>query len=199
MNTNNIITNFLTTEHSLFCELFDEIDLLLPDLRTAAEVRLLGRLVEGVLSRHADVEQNLAYAALDHALAEKGELKQLYQDHQEIDARFQQAALAEEFVEAVRYLKAGLKATREHFRREEETVFPLFEKLFDPAALEALGGGASGGASSQWPHGFEDALRGRLWDPEYCYQSAPPAASPPRQNPRRAALRRRKEVSPDNG
>jgi hemerythrin-like domain-containing protein len=177
MNPNNVITNFLITEHALFCELFDEIDRLLPDVRTAAEVRLLSRLVEGVLSRHADVEQNLAYAALDHALAEKGELNQLYQDHEEIDACLHHATLAMEFVEAVRFLRAGLKTSREHFRREEETVFPLFEKLFDPAALEALGVGASGRASTQWPHGFENALRGRLWNPEYCYQSAPPAAS----------------------
>lgn len=120
INTNNIITNFLTTEHALFCELFDEIDRLLPDVRTVAEVRLLGRLVEGVLSRHADVEQNLAYAALDHALAEKGEMNQLYQDHEEIDTCLQHATLAAEFVEAVRFLRAGLKASREHFRREEE-------------------------------------------------------------------------------
>jgi hemerythrin-like domain-containing protein len=147
----------------VFCELFDEIDRLLPDVRTVAEVRLLGRLVEGVLSRHADVEQNLAYAALDQALAGKGELNQLYQDHEEIDACLQHATLAVEFVEAVRFLRAGLKASREHFRREEETVFPLFEKLFDPAAMEALGeAGASGSALSQRPHGFENALRGRL-------------------------------------
>ena len=183
----------------MFCELFDVIDHLLPDVQTVAEVRLLSRLVEGVLSRHADVEQNLAYAALDHALAEKGELNQLYQDHEEIDARLQHATLATEFVEAVRFLRAGLKASREHFRREEEMVFPLFEKLFDPAALEALGAGASGNASSRWPHGFEDALSGRLWDPEYYYQSAPPAASPSCRNPRRAALRRRKETGPGNG
>jgi hemerythrin-like domain-containing protein len=197
INTNNIITNFLTTEHALFCELFDEIDRLLPDVRTAAEVRLLSRLVEGVLSRHADVEQNLAFAALDHALVEKGELNQLYQDHQEIDASLQHATLAVEFVEAVRFLRAGLKASREHFRREEQTIFPLFEKLFGPTALEALGVGASGSASPLWPHGFENALRGRLWNPEYYYQSAPPAASPPPHNPRRADLRRRKKVSPD--
>jgi hemerythrin-like domain-containing protein len=185
MNTDNVITNFLTTEHAVFCELFDEVDRLLPDVRTVAEVRLLGRLVEGVLSRHADVEQNLAYAALDHALAEKGELNQLYQDHEEIDACLHHATVATEFVEAVRFLRAGLKASREHFRREEETVFPLFEKLFDPAALEALGGGATGSASPSWPHGFEDALRGRLWDPEYYYQADSPTALPPCHNPRR--------------
>ena len=200
MNQNNIITNFLTTEHAVFCELFDEIDSLLQDVRTVAELRLLSRLVEGVLSRHADVEQNLAYAALDQALAEKGELKQLYQDHEEIDASFHHATLAADFVEAVRFLKAGLKTSREHFRREEESVFPLFEKLFDPAALEALGTGVSGGTSAQWPHGFEDALRGRLWDPEYYYQSVPPAAPSPLHNVRRAKLcRPQGGAIPDNG
>jgi hypothetical protein len=105
--------------------------------------------------------------------------------------------LAEEFVEAVRFLRAGLKASREHFRREEESIFPLFEKLFDPATLKALGVGASGSASPLWPQGFENALRGRLWNPEYCYQSAPSAAPPPPHNLRRADLRRRKEVNPD--
>jgi hypothetical protein len=105
--------------------------------------------------------------------------------------------MAMEFVEAVRFLRAGLKTSREHFRREEETVFPLFEKLFDPAALEALGTGAYGSASLNWPHGFEDALRGRLWNPEYYYQSAPPDEPPPRHNARRAGLHHRTEVSPD--
>jgi Hemerythrin HHE cation binding domain len=199
MNSNNIITNFLGVEHAVFCELFDEVERLLPDTRTASEVRLVSRLVEGVLSRHADVEQNLAYAALDHALAEKGELDQLYQDHQEIDACLQHATQAAEFAEAVRFLRAGLKASREHFRREEETVFPLFEKLFDPAALEALAGEAPGSAPLQWPHGFEDALRGRLWDPEYFYQHAAPSAPAPCRQPRRAVLCRRKEAGPDGG
>jgi hypothetical protein len=127
----------------VFCELFDEIDHLLPDVRTVAEVRLLGRLVEAVLTQHANVEQNLAYAALDHASAEKGKFKQMYQDHEEIDECLHHARLATEFVEAVRFLRAGLASSQEHFRREEETVFPLFEKLFDPAALEALAGGAA--------------------------------------------------------
>lgn len=198
MNPNNVITNFLATEHALFCELFDEIDLLLPDLRTVAEVRLLARLVEGVLSRHADVEQNLAYAALDHVLAEKGELNQLYQDHQEIDTRLQHAALAAEFEEAVQFLREGLQASREHFRREEESVFPLFARLFDPAALEAMGAVASVHAQPQWPHGFGNAMRGRMRNPEYYYQSTPSAAPFPSDvHPR--AVRRRKETGPDSG
>jgi hemerythrin-like domain-containing protein len=157
------IIESLITEHTVMRHLFDEIDRLLPGVRTVAEVRLLTRLVEGLLSRHADVEQNLAYAALDHALAQKGELKHLYQDHEEIDLRLRSAALATDFAEAVRLLKAGLKASREHFHREEQTVFPLFEKLFDPAAMEALGAGTGPKSSPPLgPHFFANALRSRL-------------------------------------
>jgi len=137
------IIDSLIVEHALLVELFDEIDRLLPDLRTVAEVQLLSRLVEGVLSRHADVEQNLAFAALDHALMEKGPLDRLYQDHQEIDERLGRASAAAEFSEAVRLLKGGLSATRDHFRQEEQTVFPLFKKVFDAASMEAFGAGVS--------------------------------------------------------
>ena len=156
------ITQSLTSEHTQFCVLFDEIDRLLPDVRTVAEVRLLSRLVEGVLSRHADVESNLAFAALDHVLAERSQLTRLHQDHQEIDERLHRASVAKAFPEAVRLLKAGLVASRKHFRWEEQTVFPLFEKLFDVADLEAFGTAASGRVSSPGPHGFANALRGRL-------------------------------------
>jgi len=156
------IIDSLTTEHALLCELFDEIDRLLPDVRTLPEVRLLSRLVEGVLSRHADVETNLAFAALDHALAENGQLARLHQDHQEIDSHLHRAKLAKAFPAAVRLLKAGLAASRKHFRREEQIVFPLFEKLFDVANLEALGSAAPRTVSSLGPHGFANALRGQL-------------------------------------
>jgi len=195
MKPNNIITNFLATEHALFCELFDEIDHLLPDVQTVAEVRLIARLVEGVLARHADVEQNLAYVALDHVLAERGELNHLYQDHHEIDECLQHAALASEFTKAVQFLKSGIKASREHFRREEESVFPLFEKLFDPAALAALGAVAAH-APPPRPLGFENALRGRLGDPEYDNPLESLSAPSSIRNFRRTVLRRRKDCQP---
>jgi len=142
------ITDVLTTEHTLLCILFGEIDHLLPEVRTVEEVRLLTRLVEGVLSHHADVEENLAFAALDHALVEKGELNQLHHDHEEIDSHLHDAKLATEFAKAVRLLKAGLKASRAHFLREEQFVFPLFEKMLAPSSLETLGDGVAGSGSA---------------------------------------------------
>ena len=71
------IIESLACEHTLLCALFDDIGHILRDVRTVAEVRMLSRLVARLLCRHADVEQNLAYAALDQALAEKGDLSQM--------------------------------------------------------------------------------------------------------------------------
>jgi len=156
------ITDALASEHALFCEMFEEIVRLLPDLRTVSEVRVISRLVEGVLLRHANVEQNLAFAALDHALAEKGQLARLHQDHHEIDQRLHQATLARKFPEAVRLLKAGLAASRRHFRREEKMVFPLFQNLFAARDLEVLGTQSPQRVSSLGKHGFSNAMRGRL-------------------------------------
>ncbi len=133
------IIDSLILEHGVFNSLFDAIKRLLPGLKTVDEVRLLGRVVESVLTHHADAEQNLAYAALDHALAEKGQLDRLYQDHEEIDARFHQVQTATSLGEAVKLLKAAIRSSQDHFRREERCVFPLFERLLGPAALEALG------------------------------------------------------------
>ena len=155
------ITDVLTTEHNLLCILFDEIDRLLPGVRTVDEVRLLSRLVEGVLSHHADVEQNLAFAALDHALAEKDELRQLHQDHDEIDACLRDAALATELAKAVQLLKAGLEASRVHFRLEEQSVFPLFEKMLAPSSLETLAAGVAASGLASGKRGFSKSPRSR--------------------------------------
>jgi len=153
------ITDVLTIEHTLLCTLFGEIDRLLPEVRTVDEARLLSRLVEGVLSHHADVEQNLAFAALDHVLAEKHQLGQLHQDHEEIDACLRNAGSATEPTKAVQMLKAGLEASRAHFRREEQSIFPLFEKVLAPTTLEILGAGVSSSASTLGPQGGRSTAR----------------------------------------
>lgn len=133
------ITSYLITEHAVFSALFDEIERTLADAKSAGEVNQFARLVEAVLRRHRDIEADLAFSALDQQLAERGELDQLHRDHKEIDDHLQQAKAATNPAEARRLLKAALKNTRIHFRREEETVFPLFERVFLQATLESLG------------------------------------------------------------
>lgn len=133
------ITKTLVMEHAVFCAVFDQIERVLPGLKTTQEVKVLSTVVEGVLGRHAETETNLAYAALDHVLAEQGKLDRLHQDHKEIDNHFKRVHGASSLAEAQRLLKKALTASREHFRHEERIVFPLLERVLPGKTLGDLG------------------------------------------------------------
>lgn len=133
------ITDAFISEHAVFRIVFNQIEQLLPRLGTLDEVKILGELVEGLLQEHADKEENLAYAALDHVLADKGVIGTLYQDHREIDARLARIKSATNFAEARRLLQALVTSSRDHFRYEERLLFPLVEKTLKTETLLELG------------------------------------------------------------
>ena len=133
------ITEALVAEHTIFLSVFDQIERALPSLATPAEVRTMAGIVEGLLQGHAKTEANLAYVALDHMLEHKGELKRMHQDHHEIDERLRQVQAANTCAEACRLLKAAIASSREHFRVEERSVFPLLEKSLGAETLIDLG------------------------------------------------------------
>jgi hemerythrin-like domain-containing protein len=133
------ITEALVAEHTIFLSVFDQIERVLPSLNTPAEVRTMAGIVEGLLEEHAKTETHLAYLALDHVLADNGELKRMNQDHQEIDDRLRKVHSAKTCAEARRLLKVSISGTREHFRAEERSVFPLIEKMLRQETLAELG------------------------------------------------------------
>jgi hemerythrin-like domain-containing protein len=130
----------MVVEHRLFLALFDQIERRLPALETLAEVKLLAALVEELLRSHGEQEENLSYAALDHALAERGQIDCLYQEHDEIDGRLQRIKAVQHLPEARQLLAAVIKTARKHFQREERVVFPLIEQVLPQHALARLGG-----------------------------------------------------------
>jgi hemerythrin-like domain-containing protein len=133
------ITEALVAEHTIFLSVFDQIDRVLPSLTTPAEVRTMANVIEGLLEGHARTETNLAYLALDHVLAANGELKRMHQDHHEIDDRLRKVHAAKTCAEARRLLKLAITSTREHFRGEERSVFPLLEQVLQEETLAELG------------------------------------------------------------
>ena len=135
------ITEALIAEHTIFLGVFDQIERVLPSLVTLAEVRTMANIVEGMLRNHADTEANLAYLALDHVLQDKGELQRMHQDHHEIDDRLRKVHTARTCAEARRLLKSAILSSREHFRAEERSVFPLLEKVLRKETLTELGKG----------------------------------------------------------
>jgi hemerythrin-like domain-containing protein len=139
MMPNMKITEALVAEHTIFLNVFDQIERVLPSLTTPAEVRTMASIVEELLEGHAKTETNLAYLALDHVLADNGELKRMHQDHHEIDDRLRKVHTANTCAEARRLLKVTIAGTREHFRAEERSLFPLLEQVLRPETLAELG------------------------------------------------------------
>jgi hemerythrin-like domain-containing protein len=133
------IIEVLIAEHAVFLTVFDQIEGLLPNLSTVGEVRILISLVERLLHDHGEAEKKLAYAALDHVLEDKGRLDRMHQEHQEIDVRLSRVRTARSLAEARQLCKAALDAAREHFRHEEESVFPLVASVLQDDTLAALG------------------------------------------------------------
>jgi hemerythrin-like domain-containing protein len=63
----------------------------------------------------------------------------MHQDHHEIDDRLRKVHAANTCAEARRLLKVAITASREHFRGEERSVFPLLEKVLQEETLTELG------------------------------------------------------------
>jgi hemerythrin-like domain-containing protein len=133
------ITEVLVTEHAIFRGVFEQIERALPGCTTLSELRTMAGIVEGLLRPHAETESHIAYAALDQALAQRGQLDRLYQDHHEIDASLKNVGQARTCAEARQLLETSLRAAREHFLYEEREVFPLLEHWLQAESLAELG------------------------------------------------------------
>jgi hemerythrin-like domain-containing protein len=132
------ITNTMVVEHRVFLTVFEQIEGRLSGLKTLAEVKFLAGLIISLLEKHGEHEENLSYAALDHALAERGQVDLLYQDHKEIDERLAQTMATQDLKIACGLLKETITAVRKHFQREERIIFPLIEKTLQETTLNKL-------------------------------------------------------------
>jgi len=129
----------MVVEHRVFLTVFDQIKSRLSALETLAEAKFLADLMKSLLENHGQREENLSYTALDHMLAERGQLDCLYEDHEEIDGRLAQIKATQDLKEARRLLTAAITAARKHFQREERIIFPLIERTLQKNTLKELG------------------------------------------------------------
>jgi hypothetical protein len=133
------VTEAIALEHASLVRMFGQIERVLPRLKSVGEVRILARVVEGVLISHAELEINFAFVALDHSRHHRKRVTTLYQDHEELDDRIHKVHAATNYKQASGLLKAGLRAARAHFREEERNLFPLLQRTLGLEVLTALG------------------------------------------------------------
>ena len=129
----------------------------------------MASIVEGLLEGHAKTETNLAYLALDHVLEHNGELKRMHQDHHEIDDRLRKVHTANTCAEARRLLKAAIAASREHFRGEERSVFPLLEKSLQRGNAHRAGQELDAAAAGGYEPGLVSTTKSSR---RFCFQAA---------------------------
>ena len=133
------VTEAIVAEHATLLRVFAEMERVLPRLSSVAEVSSMAAVAEGLLTTHAELETDLAFKALDHALHHRGRLKKMAQEHQEMDQRLKQVHQAETCAGARRLFRAALDASREHFRNEERSVLAAVEQALEPESSTALG------------------------------------------------------------
>jgi hypothetical protein len=133
------ITEALVAEHRVFLALFDEIERALPHLGGLAEARLLSRMIEGMLRRHATSEEDLVLMALHRLPQHRQHCDRFHQEHQEIDGGVKRVQSIRRLEDARRLLRAAIHASRAHFAREEKSIFPLIELVTPRSVLLKLG------------------------------------------------------------
>jgi hemerythrin-like domain-containing protein len=133
------ITEALVAEHAVLCQLFDRVEEELPGIANLETITLLARLIEKLLDSHGRAEEDLVFCALDHSLENEGRRERFHQDHRELDERFREIANATDLLSARRLFHSVLLASRNHFRFEEEDLFPFAQSVLGPDILDELG------------------------------------------------------------
>lgn len=133
------ITDILLAEHIVFHNVFDHIEAVLPNLKSAGEVRALAALMETLLRGHSHTEDDLVLAPLEHCLEQIGQRDSFDREHHEIDANLLKVRDAKNVTDARRLLQRAVAYSRKHFDREERIVFPLAEKVMKKETLSHLG------------------------------------------------------------
>jgi len=133
------ITDVLRAEHAVFHNLFDYIEVTVPQLKTLAEVKALAAVVTKLHEPHAKTEDDLFMEPLEHCFDQIGQNETFHEEHRQIEAALANAAKAKTAKDAKRFLLGAIATSRDHFDKEERIVFPLAERVLKAKTLSELG------------------------------------------------------------
>jgi hemerythrin-like domain-containing protein len=133
------ITEALLAVHAVFHTLFDHLEQTTPRLRTLAEVRTLGRLLDAVMESHSHTEDGLMIEPLEHCFEQIGQRETFHHEHDTIERNLRHLQNVRDLRQARKLLLDAVATARKHFDKEERIVFPLAEKVLKGQTLNALG------------------------------------------------------------
>jgi hypothetical protein len=132
------ITEAIATEHATFMSIFYQIELVLPSVKSQAEITTMAAVVAGLMREHAQLETDLASVGLDHALLQKDQIETMHRGHHEMADRLHQVQRAGTCGQARRLLRTAIRACVRHFRKEERYVLPMLGRALKPEDQAAL-------------------------------------------------------------
>lgn len=133
------LTDALLGEHGAFNALFNTIETLAETSGDLAQIEGALAALAAEVSAHAALEEELLFAALE-PLLENGELiAEMRGEHREIRAGLERIEDAQNIQQAVDAVRLTLTVARRHFRKEEEILYPLAERMLGEETLTRLG------------------------------------------------------------
>ena len=133
------ITDVLRAEHAVFHNLFDHIEAVVPRLKSLAEVKALGSVVDKVHAPHSKTEDDLFIEPLEPYFDQMGQRDTFHAEHEHIEVSLGKVQKARTLKDAKKILLNAIAASRKHFDKEERIVFPLAERIHKAKTLSALG------------------------------------------------------------
>lgn len=134
------ITDALLGEHGVLYSMFDRLETLAPASGDAAAVRAMATLLDAALAPHAEVENELLFAAMEASPdAERGPILAMREEHDAIEQALAEAADAVDAARGGALLRDTIAMTRDHFVREEHLLFPMAARMLGDDVLEELG------------------------------------------------------------
>ena len=133
------VTDAFLGEHAVFYAQFDWAETALEQSSSLTEIRTTAALIAAALVPHAQLENDLLFAAIEHERGPIGPILAMRIEHDEIEQLLTRAAQAADAEGAAFLLRAAIEQARTHFAKEEQAAFPLAEHLLDDTRLHELG------------------------------------------------------------
>lgn len=133
------ITEALLGEHGVFYAQFDHLEHVLSDA-SLGEVKAQGLLLESGLEGHADIEDDILLEAIEAKLGtDTGPTVPFREEHDKIRQILARLPMINDVDEAREIMLRAIDTARDHFRKEEQMLFPLAEEELDTDTLTELG------------------------------------------------------------
>jgi hemerythrin-like domain-containing protein len=133
------ITQILITEHAVFHNLLDHIEVTVPKSKTLAVVKSLATVLAKLTAPHSRTEDELFIEPLEHCFDQLGQKETFHHEHELIDAALAKVQSAKDLKTAKKLLLGAVSASRNHFDKEERIVFPMAEQILKARTLTELG------------------------------------------------------------